>query len=170
MGGPTRIDSTPVRMNTKVTEDRQTPKTDFGARMKDGLSTAAGALATGLGVAAPLVPGGAIISAAVNSVGTLSNSMSSGQRNGVGGGVNTSRAIGGTGTMPSTGTSTGSVTNMPSQGYSEGMDLLQAQQASNMQFLTLQNGMQQENQKFSTLSNVIKVRHDTAKNSISNIR
>ena len=39
-----------------------------------------------------------------------------------------------------------------------------------MQFLTLQNNMQQENQKFSTLSNVMKVRHDTAKNSISNVR
>ncbi|MGC4120410.1 MAG: hypothetical protein QM765_38695 [Myxococcales bacterium] len=159
-------------MNTKVTEERQTPKSDFGARMKDGLATAASAVATGVGVAAPLVPGGAIISAAVNGVGTLSNSLSSGQRAGVGGG---GRAIGGTGSMPSTGTTSGSgsssnVTNIPSQGYTEGMDLLAAQQNSNMSFLTLQNQMQQENQKFSTLSNVIKVRHDTAKNSISNIR
>ncbi|HEY3452294.1 MAG TPA: hypothetical protein VGK67_38470 [Myxococcales bacterium] len=156
-------------MNTKVTEDRQTPKSDFGARMKDGLATAAGAVATGIGVAAPLVPGGAIISAAVNGVTQLGGSLSSGQRtSAVGGG--TSRAVGGTGTMPSSGSSTGSVANVAGDSYNQGIDLIQAQQASNMQFLTLQNQMQQENQKFSTLSNVIKVRHDTAKNSISNIR
>jgi hypothetical protein len=74
--------------------------------------------------------------------------------------------------MPTTGaaSSSGSVTNIAGDSYSQGLDLIQAQQASNMQFLTLQNQMQQENQKFSTLSNVIKVRHDTAKNSIANIR
>ena len=47
--------------------------------------------------------------------------------------------------------------------------VLQQQQAMNMQYLELQNTMQQENQTFSTLSNVLKVRSDTAKNSISNI-
>ena len=47
--------------------------------------------------------------------------------------------------------------------------VLSQQAAMNMQYLALQNQMQQENQTFSTLSNVLKVRHDTAKNSISNI-
>ncbi|MBS2027485.1 MAG: hypothetical protein JST54_06215 [Deltaproteobacteria bacterium] len=47
--------------------------------------------------------------------------------------------------------------------------VLQQQAAMNMQYLELQNTMQQENQTFSTLSNVLKVRSDTAKNSISNI-
>ena len=51
MGGPSRIDQTPVRLNTKITEDRQTPNTNFGSRMRDGLATAAGAVATGVGVA-----------------------------------------------------------------------------------------------------------------------
>ena len=172
MGGPSRIDQTPVRLNTKITEDRQTPNTNFGSRMKDGLSTAAGAVATGIGVAAPLVPGGAIISAAVSGVTSIGGSLSSGQRtSAVGGGAATRGAyggVGGTGTMPSSGS--GSSTPVVSgDSYSQGLDLIQAQQASNMQFLTLQNQMQQENQKFSTLSNVIKVRHDTAKNSIQNI-
>ena len=47
--------------------------------------------------------------------------------------------------------------------------MLTQQAAQNMQYLELQNQMQQENQTFSTLSNVMKVRSDTAKNSISNI-
>ncbi len=39
-----------------------------------------------------------------------------------------------------------------------------------MAFLELQQQMQSENQRFTTLSNVLKARHETAKNSINNIR
>ncbi len=157
MGGPSRIDQTPVRLNTKVTESRQTPKSDFGSRVSNGLSAAGSVVAAGASVAAPIVPGGAILSAAVNGMQSMS---SSGAAPAFGGGGSTTPAAG------------GSPTAIPgaSQGYSEGMSLLSAQQQSNMQFLTLQNQMQQENQQFSTLSNVMKVRADTAKNSIQNIR
>jgi hypothetical protein len=43
-------------------------------------------------------------------------------------------------------------------------------QAFNMQLLALQEQVQEESQRFSTLSNVLRARHDTAKASISNIR
>jgi len=43
-------------------------------------------------------------------------------------------------------------------------------QAFNMQLLALQEEIQQENRRFSTLSNVLRARHDTAKASIANIR
>ena len=42
--------------------------------------------------------------------------------------------------------------------------------AFNRQYLMLQNQMQKENQAFSTLSNVMKTKHDTVKNSIQNLR
>jgi hypothetical protein len=42
-------------------------------------------------------------------------------------------------------------------------------QAFNMQYLQLQDQMQAESRQYQTLSNVMKVRHDTAKNAISNI-
>ncbi len=45
--GPIRIDNTPARISTNMTIERQTPKRDFGDRMKAGLETAAGALANG---------------------------------------------------------------------------------------------------------------------------
>src|SRR4051812_22598394 len=75
MAGINRIDPTgsPVRMSTNMSVDRQTPKTDFGDRVKAGLDTAAGAVATGAAIAAPALPGGAILSAAVSSVTTMSN-------------------------------------------------------------------------------------------------
>jgi hypothetical protein len=41
---------------------------------------------------------------------------------------------------------------------------------SNTQLLVLQQQIQQENQQFSTLSNVMRARHDTAKAAVSNIR
>lgn len=45
--GPIRIDSTPARISTNMTIERQTPKQDFGDRMKAGLETAGGMLANG---------------------------------------------------------------------------------------------------------------------------
>lgn len=45
--GPIRIDSTPARISTNLTIERQTPKRDFGDRMKAGLETAGGMLANG---------------------------------------------------------------------------------------------------------------------------
>jgi hypothetical protein len=48
--------------------------------------------------------------------------------------------------------------------------MMQAGQASNMQLLALQEQVQQENQRFSTISNVMRAKHDTAKAAVSNIR
>ena len=171
MGGPSRIDQTPVRLNTRVTEERQTPKTDFGSRVKDGLQVTAGVIAQGAAVASSGIPGGAILSSAITGgMSSLNNGLSSGQRGGGigGGGVHGAYGGGSTSSVPTSGSGS-STSVIPGDSYSQGMDLLQAQAASNMQFLTLQSQMQQENQKFSTLSNVMKVRHDTAKNSIQNI-
>jgi hypothetical protein len=43
-------------------------------------------------------------------------------------------------------------------------------QSLNMQYLFLQNNIQNENAKFALVSNIIKTRHDTAKNAINNLR
>jgi hypothetical protein len=48
--------------------------------------------------------------------------------------------------------------------------LVQDGQASNMQLLALQEQIQNESQQFSTLSNVMRARYDTAKAAVSNIR
>lgn len=46
----------------------------------------------------------------------------------------------------------------------------QESQAFNMQYLALQEEVQQENRRFSTISNVLKAKHETAKTAIANIR
>ena len=43
-------------------------------------------------------------------------------------------------------------------------------QAENAKLMEVQVSMQRENQVFSTVSNVLKVRHDTVKNTIQNVR
>jgi hypothetical protein len=43
-------------------------------------------------------------------------------------------------------------------------------QVFNMQLLELQEEVQQENRRFTTLSNVLRAKHDTAKAAVSNIR
>jgi hypothetical protein len=43
-------------------------------------------------------------------------------------------------------------------------------QAFNLQLLNLQEDVQQENRRFTTLSNVLRAKHDTAKAAVSNIR
>ena len=45
----------------------------------------------------------------------------------------------------------------------------QEAQAMNLQYLQLQERMQQESREFTTLSNVMRVKHDTARAAISNI-
>ncbi len=45
----------------------------------------------------------------------------------------------------------------------------QENQAYNMEYMQLQQSMQADNRNFSTMSNLLKVRHDTAKSAINNM-
>ena len=183
--GPNRIDPTPLRMSTNLSVDRQTPKTDFGERIKAGVSATAGALVGGAAVISPLVPGAGIVSAAVSSVGNLTASQGSGSVGGqygstaagvasVGvGGVQTTVGGGGIGDGAAGGGGTSSVGGLDVQAANVGgggQDMVTKMAAESSQLLKLQFQMQQETQVFQTISNVIKTRHDTAKNSIGNIR
>lgn len=190
-----RIDPTPARISTNVSIDRQTPKTDFGTRVKAGLDTAAGAVASGAALVGNFIPGGAIVSAAVSSVTNLTNQSTPGggavsaayASTGVvnigggapSGGINTTVGAGtptGSGGMPGVGSTVGGAPNYMSGGSSGGgtlasmnSDLVAAQQ-ENAKLIQVQMGLQRENQVFSTVSNVLKTRHDTVKNTISNVR
>ena len=46
----------------------------------------------------------------------------------------------------------------------------ETQMSFNLQYLQLQSQMQHENRAFTAVSNIMKTKHDTVKNSISNIR
>lgn len=49
-------------------------------------------------------------------------------------------------------------------------NMQETQISFNLQYLQLQNSMQNENRQFTMVSNIMKTKHDTAKNAISNIK
>lgn len=191
-----RIDPTPARLSTNITVDRQTPKTDFGDRVKVGLDQASSTIASGAAIVGGFIPGGAIVSAAVSSVSNLTNSQTPsggaitahyaqagsvipvGSGGAGNGGINTT--VGGT--MPNSfGTYGGNGQTVPGYpNYATGgavnnslgdvnSTLVQSQK-ENAQMMQLQMAMQRENIVFTSVSNVLKTRHETSKNSISNVR
>lgn len=177
MAGPNRIDSTPVRMSTNVTVARQTPHTEFGHRVSAGLNTAAGVVAQGAALAAPLVPGGSIVSAAVSSLtgmaGGVTSQYSAGNTMAApGGSLGAGPSIGGQVSTVGGGGSVGAMAGIGNTHNATGNDanVLRESMDMNRELINLQIAMQRENQVFTTVSNVLKMRHDSVKNSIQNVR
>jgi len=120
---------------------RQTAENDFGSMVKRGAQQAVGAVTGGARFAASFLPGGAYISAVADAVdGAVGNQVGSG--------------AGG-----------------------DKWELLRAQErlqdeglSNSLRLLELQRKMNQETQKYTAISNVMKARHEMAKAAINNIR
>ena len=119
-------------------------------RFENALRSAAAGLAIGVAssveLAAPYVPAGNVLSAAVRSAARPA-------------------------AVASAGADGGSAAGATSEG-----DILEATRAlqqegrtANLQYLQLQENMQRESREFTALSNVMRVKHDSAKNAIGNI-
>lgn len=125
------------------------------------LRNSASAVISGAESAVAQLPGGPVLAAAVRDTTTGVSGVGS-PMGGVGGAA--SGAPGGTQYAdPAEGSATTS-----SGGSLE--SALSRQAEDNMYYLGLQQRIQDENRNFTTLSNVLKARHDTVKNSISNLR
>ena len=67
--------------------------------------------------------------------------------------------------------SSGDTSSQSSQQLLSAVQAMQGTQMSfNMQYLQLQNSMQNDNRQFTMVSNIMKTKHDTVKNLICNIR
>jgi len=156
-----------VQLDSGTTSVRQTPRTDFGTMVRNGVATGAGAVAGATSVAAPFVPGGAVVSAATNQA---ASAMGGGY------GADGTQSIPGTGptmsdpTGASGGTSGSGGTNSQQALLDQTKDMQEMQMSFSLQYLQLQEKMQAENRQFSTISNVMKTKHDTAKSTINNVR
>jgi hypothetical protein len=158
-----------IQLNTGSTSVRQSPRTDFGTQMRNGIGAGAQTVGGAVGVAAPFVPGAAVVSAAVTGAG---QGMSGGYNTGgaSGGGFATAGDIpmGGPGLNSNTGTKSTGNSQQDMINQTKGMQEMMA--SFNLQYLQLQEKMQQENRSFTSISNVMKTKHDTAKASINNVR
>ena len=144
---------------------------------------------TGASIAAPFVPGGAVVTAAVSGIqqmrGAAGSALgSSGGALGAGGigspvagGAVTGGAASAGGSTPVVGGPNTLAQGAASGGSSSTDNLMAAtrqmqemNQSFNLQYLNLQQNMQQENRQFTMMSNIMKTKHDTAKSAINNIR
>lgn len=132
--------TTTVRVDTSA--GRATPP-PAERRFRETLRAGAGVLLDGVESAAGAIPGGAVVSAAVR-----------GATSGAGAGAGADGGSLGVGGSAASGVE----------------DVLARQQDSQLYYLELQQRIQDENRTFTTLSNVLKARHETAKTAIGNIR
>lgn len=168
-----KIESMPNRISMNVTVPKQTQGKNFGEKVSDGLTSGAALLNQGASLLGGAL-GSPVISAAVSSVTGLANSSASAASyaatgivgyNGGSTSASPQNITVGAGNGSGPNLTAGAGTNAGS--YNTDIASMSAQ---NAQMLQVQMAMQRENTMFSSISNVLKTKHDTAKNSISNIR
>jgi len=132
----------------------------FGEKVNAGLHAAGGALASGASLLGGALPGGAIISAAVSSVGNLAG--------GNGGGASAASYAKTADKKKKKvwdsrkDDNCDGLKTLPDGDYEIAVEIEQKIASKPIKTLTII--------QFSSISNVLKTKHDTAKNSVSNIR
>lgn len=164
--GAASASSTDSRLEIAATRARQTEKPP--APFRDVLAGGVSLLMSGAEVATHVVAG-PVMAAAVHDarIGAASSiSGSFGSSGGLGAPSSALETAGiGTAGLPPTGGGAGASGTPPNV-----QSLMQDGQSSNMQMLALQQQIQDESQRFTTVSNVMRAKYDTAKAAVSNIR
>jgi hypothetical protein len=152
------------------TTPRQSAPSRFDVALQNAADQLARSVTGGLAAAAPAIPGGTFLLGAVRAATQPAPGMApvSGAAPFVGGSTSGAPGLAGSGT-PAAGTAGG--TGSAETDVMASARALQAEsQAFNAQYLQLQEAMQRENREFTALSNVMKVKHDTARAAIGNIQ
>ena len=159
------IDPVSFKLEGKPSAVRQATDQSFATVLKTGANAVTGAVASGAAVAAPYIPGAAGVSAAIGTASAARGAVQ-GSVLGAGGGGGVTAA--GAAPLDGMGTITGGGSS--AEIVEATRRLQESNQLFSMQYLELQEKMQQENRQYSTLSNVLKTRHESAKTAINNIR
>ena len=136
--------------------ERKAEPSRFGSALRNAAGEVANGLAGSVALAAPYLPGGAVLAGALRAAAPAASAA----------------ARTGLGSTPAS----GSVSSSAVAAGGSGGDIVEATrvlqqeaQTSNLQFLQLQESMQRESREFTSLTNVMKVKHDSAKAAINNI-
>lgn len=169
----TTINGMPNRISMNVTLPKQTQGKNFGEKVNEGLTSGTALISQGASLLGGL-SGSPIISAAVSSVTGLASNNSAAAASYAATGV---VSLGGNSASPAGITVGAGSTSGPNltagagtNGVGQYNTSIAEMSAQNAQMLQVQMAMQRENTMFSSISNVLKTKHDTAKNSIGNIR
>ena len=160
--------STDSRLEIAATHARQTatPPTPFRDVLAGGVSLLMSGAEVATHVVAGPVMAAAVHDARTGAVSSISGSVGlSGTSGSSGVGASFETAGSGTAGLASVGSAAGA-SGTPASVQS----MMQDGQSSNMQMLALQQQIQEESQRFTTVSNVMRAKYDTAKAAVSNIR
>ena len=157
---------------------RQTPNMSFGERFKTGLGAGASVVSTVAGAAGYHLPASAVLGAAVTSMGHVEDVSGGLTSNSpaVGESFGSSAGFGSPGVGGDAGGVMGPIAGRAAAGDPSSQMMLATQrmqemnQAFNLQYLQLQQKMQNESRQFTAVSNVMKTKHDTARNALSNLK
>ncbi len=146
-------------INVAATTERKAEPGRFGATLRAAAAGFASGVAATVELAAPYVPGGTVLSAAVRSAAGAARGRPAGL-----------------GPDPGTSALDSAASRAVTSSAADEGDVLAAtrelqreSQTFNLQYLQLQEAMQRESREFTALSNVMKVKHDSAKAAINNI-
>jgi hypothetical protein len=143
-----RVDS----IHVAPTTERKAEPGRFSTALRAAAAGAARGVAATVELAAPYVPGGTVLSAAVRSAAAPARGR-----------------LGVTAADPGTAAAGAGATASEGDLLDATRALQQEAQTFNLQYLQLQESMQRESREFQALSNVMKVKHDSAKAAINNI-
>jgi hypothetical protein len=160
------------------TTPRQSMPGRFDVALQNAASHLARTVTGGLELAAPAIPGGTFLLGAVRAATQPAPGSApvTAAAPFVGGGALGTTGVAGSGSGIGSGVVGGAVAGAATGAAGEtdimaSARALQAEsQAYNAQYLQLQEAMQRENREFTALSNVMKVKHDTARAAIGNIQ
>ncbi len=124
----------------------------FGAAFKTAAGEVANGIAGSVALAAPFLPGGAVLAGALRAATRPVPPTSQGWFGAASAGPGASGSAAGGGDI-----------------VEATRALQQEAQSSNLQYLQLQEAMQRESREFTSLTNVMKVKHDSAKAAINNV-
>jgi hypothetical protein len=143
-----RVESTgsPPALPTEAPKVRQAPSTPFGQVLSGNQGVVSGTQSNAG------ILGGQVLAAAVREGGTQ---VLGGALGGTAGGSAAAAAAGPSG---------------PDAGIGQALAMQRESQSFSIQLLALQQDVQDENRRFTTISNVLKSSHDTAKAAVGNIR
>jgi len=144
------------------TTERKTVPDRFEAALQGATRALASGVVGAVELAAPAVPFGTVLAGAVRGGVQGGGPAYGGLTSGVGG----ARLAGSA--LSAAGGATGGA-GAPGDLLEATRVMQQEAQAMNLQYLQLQERMQQESREFTTLSNVMRVKHDTARAAIGNI-
>lgn len=169
-----------VRLSTVATSTRKAHRADFGTALRDGFLRVGRVAEDGLRVAAPMMPTHALVSAALAGPAGPAGSVGSVRPAAAGaagpsfGSRSVALTAAATGDPRFVPFDPGGSLAAPGGAYPDLIDatarMTELNASYNLQVLQLQQQIQAETRQFNLISNVLKTKHDAAKNTLANLR